>query len=191
MSHNERLAAVQAKCGLTNEQVDVSFNPHAVACTHHLTMARRTHVRLSVRSISLELGRVHAHGLCVAVVPTVAKTAFRCSCSYPRGALGACRLCDAFCVSRVLCVVPTHTPGLFGCSHTVLCIASSCRSLLNRSMNHTRSFVHTHTSRVQALLGMKGIEFDLANRMVENVITTISIPVGVATNVIVDGVERL
>jgi hydroxymethylglutaryl-CoA reductase len=46
-------------------------------------------------------------------------------------------------------------------------------------------------ARVQALLGMKGIEFDLANRMVENVITTISIPVGVATNVIVDGVERL
>jgi hypothetical protein len=44
---------------------------------------------------------------------------------------------------------------------------------------------------VQALLGMKGIEFELANRMVENVITTISIPVGVATNVIVDGVERL
>jgi hypothetical protein len=33
MSHNERLAAVQAKCGLTNEQVDVSFNPqlmHAI-----------------------------------------------------------------------------------------------------------------------------------------------------------------
>lgn len=46
-------------------------------------------------------------------------------------------------------------------------------------------------ARVQALRGMKGIEFELANRMVENVITTISIPVGVATNVIVDGVERL
>ena len=54
--------------------------------------------------------------------------------------------------------------------------------------SRTRDTVCSHT---QALIGMKGIEFDLANRMVENVITTISIPVGVATNMIVDGVERL
>lgn len=44
---------------------------------------------------------------------------------------------------------------------------------------------------MQELISMDGIGFDLANRLVENVVTTISIPVGVATNVIVDGVERL
>mmetsp|Transcript_6148 Transcript_6148/g.15731 ORF Transcript_6148/g.15731 Transcript_6148/m.15731 type:complete len:441 (+) Transcript_6148:30-1352(+) len=45
--------------------------------------------------------------------------------------------------------------------------------------------------QVKELHAMRGIDFELANRLVENVVTTISIPVGVATNVIVDGVERL
>eukprot|EP00035_Acanthoeca_spectabilis_P021665 m.439445 g.439445 ORF g.439445 m.439445 type:complete len:445 (+) comp18392_c0_seq1:1265-2599(+) len=46
-------------------------------------------------------------------------------------------------------------------------------------------------TQAKELISMDGIGFDLANRLVENVVTTISIPVGVATNVIVDGVERL
>lgn len=52
---------------------------------------------------------------------------------------------------------------------------------------------HTGISddEVAELHGMKGIGFELANRLVENVITTISIPVGVATNMTVDGIDRL
>eukprot|EP00040_Diaphanoeca_grandis_P038999 m.257914 g.257914 ORF g.257914 m.257914 type:complete len:461 (+) comp35859_c0_seq1:81-1463(+) len=46
-------------------------------------------------------------------------------------------------------------------------------------------------AQVAELQSMKGLDFDLADRLVENVITTISIPVGVATNMIVDGVEHL
>ena len=38
---------------------------------------------------------------------------------------------------------------------------------------------------------MEGISFELADRLVENVVGNMSIPVGVATNMIVDGVERL
>merc|ERR1719424_1501505 len=38
---------------------------------------------------------------------------------------------------------------------------------------------------------MEGISFELADRLVENDVGTMSIPVGVATNMIVDGVERL
>jgi hydroxymethylglutaryl-CoA reductase len=37
----------------------------------------------------------------------------------------------------------------------------------------------------------KPIDFELADHLVENVVGIMSIPVGVATNVIVDGTERL
>jgi hydroxymethylglutaryl-CoA reductase len=46
-------------------------------------------------------------------------------------------------------------------------------------------------AQVDELKAMKGIEFSLADRLVENVISTISIPVGVATNMVIDGTDRL
>ena len=44
---------------------------------------------------------------------------------------------------------------------------------------------------LQSLRAMKGITFERANGLVDNVITTIAIPVGVATNMIVDGIEHI
>jgi len=45
--------------------------------------------------------------------------------------------------------------------------------------------------QVGMMQSMEGISFELADRLVENVVGNMSIPVGVATNMIVDGVERL
>lgn len=44
---------------------------------------------------------------------------------------------------------------------------------------------------VATLKAMDGIDFSLADKLVENVIGNMSIPLGVATNMIVDGTERL
>eukprot|EP00729_Bicosta_minor_P008483 gene8483-27537_t len=45
--------------------------------------------------------------------------------------------------------------------------------------------------QVAQFKSMESIDFELADRLVENVIGTMSIPIGVATNMIVDGTERL
>lgn len=44
--------------------------------------------------------------------------------------------------------------------------------------------------QVAQFKSMESIDFELADRLVENVIGTMSIPIGVATNMIVDGTER-
>lgn len=84
------------------------------------------------------------------------------------------------------------------CAHldVCLCLHAYDHALMNLfffQMNHDERLASVQNvtgisdDQVSQLKDMEGISFELADRLVENVISTISIPIGVATNMIVDG----